>query len=80
MIAQLEGYRRYFKLPTNAEWALRNNEVKVSNPRVIGVVGNFENYSRPDVDLALEQYKDNITILSYPDIVALLHKADASMT
>jgi hypothetical protein len=73
LIAQLMDYRRYFDSKTNREWAYSNHGIKVNNPLLIGVVGNFDTYKEGKVDLALEPYRDNIVIHSYQNIVSLLH-------
>jgi len=72
LIAQLIGYERYFKRDKNSKWVYDTHGIKIQNPRLIGIVGNYDNFIREDVDLALEQYKDNITILSYADLTNLL--------
>ncbi len=74
LISQLVGYERYFKLEKNYEWALKKYDIKIKNPKLIGIVGSFQNFDRSQVDLALEQYKDNIAILSYSDLINLLRK------
>lgn len=74
MISQLVGYERYFKLEKNYKWVLENYDIKIKNPKLIGIVGSFQNFDRYQVDLALEQYKDNIAILSYSDLINLLRK------
>ncbi len=74
LISQLVNYERYFKSEKNRNWALENYNIKISNPKLIGIVGNYQNFDRYNVDLALEQYKDNIILLSYFDLVNLLRK------
>ena len=74
MISQLVGYERYFKLEKNYKWVLKKYDIKIKNPKLIGIVGSFQNFDRYQVDLALEQYKDNIAILSYSDLINLLRK------
>jgi hypothetical protein len=75
LIGQLEGYRRYFSLRENRDWVMSNLGINVSdNPRLIGIVGNHNNFERDQVDLAMGAYRDNISILSYAEIVNLLRK------
>ncbi|MDO9229977.1 MAG: hypothetical protein Q7U03_10485 [Syntrophales bacterium] len=75
LIGQLEGYRRYFSLRENRDWVTSNLGINVSdNPRLIGIVGNHNNFERDQVDLAMGAYRDNISILSYAEIVNLLRK------
>jgi hypothetical protein len=74
LIAQLKGYERFFRSAANRKWAMDNYGVKVRSPRLIGVVGNYDSFVRENIDLALEQYKDSVVILSYQEIVHLLRK------
>ena len=76
LIAQLSGYERYFSKEKNRYWAKSNLDVQVNKPRLIGIVGNYDNLSKSDKELALSQYKDNISILSYADLIDLLRKRD----
>ena len=77
LIAQLNGYERYFNSEANREWAINQYRVRVKKPLLIGVVGNYDNFIRENVDLALEQYKDNIAVLSYQDVTDLLRKGSS---
>ena len=73
LIAQLEGYRKYFMSQENSNWALQNKGIRVENPKLIGIVGNHNNFIREDIDLALERYwRNDIIILSYNEIVNLI--------
>lgn len=74
LIAQLKGYERYFADRQNENWALQNKGIKINNPRLIGVVGDHNNFDSHEVETALEQYKDNIVIISYADLVNFLRK------
>ena len=74
LTAQISGYERYFHNKENCKWAYNKHDIRVSNPRLIGVVGNYDSFQRDDVDLALEQYKDSITILGYHELISLLRK------
>ena len=73
-IAQLTGYERYFKNHKNHHWIKKKLGVQVNNPRLIGIVGNYDNLKESDKKLALSQYKSNIIILSYADLINLLRK------
>ncbi len=74
LISQLVGYERYFKLKKNRRWALKELNIKVRNPILIGIVGSFQNFDDSNVELALEQFKDNIAIFSYTDLIDLIKK------
>jgi len=76
LIGQLDTYKRYFEQEKNKEWALKKYGVKIKNPRLIGIVGNYDNFLQDEVDLVLRQYKDDIVIISYSDLINLLRKVD----
>jgi hypothetical protein len=77
LIAQLHGYKRYFQSDKNREWAKTNLGIQTDqNLRLIGVVGNHNNFFRGTVDIALDQYKKHIVVFSYSDIVDLLKKRE----
>ncbi len=75
LVSQLSGYKRYFSLQKNKEWAEKNLNISVStNPQLLGIVGNHNNFLRENVDLVQEQLQQNITILGYSEIIDLLRK------
>ena len=74
LAAQLIGYKRYFYSSKNRKWANDKYGISVSDPQLIGIVGNYDSFQRENVDLALEQYKDSITIFSYHELINLLRK------
>jgi len=74
LIAQLSGYRKYFGAKANQDWALEHYGVRTNKPRLIRIVGNYDTCSRGDVDDVLEQYRDDLVLLSYADVVDLLRR------
>ncbi|MFH1298633.1 MAG: hypothetical protein ABII07_02300 [Patescibacteria group bacterium] len=75
LIGQLQGYRRYFELDKNSKWAKNNLGIRTDqNLRLIGIVGNHNNFSREKVDIAISPYKNYIKIYSYSDVIDLLKK------
>ncbi len=75
LIAQLGGYRRYFAAQENRTWVEENLGITVrEDSRLIGIVGNHNNFNREQVDLAHEPYRDDIAILSYSEVIDLLRK------
>jgi len=74
LIAQLNGYKNYFADEQNRKWALENKGIKINNPRLIGIVGDHNNFDKYKVEMALEQYKDSIVIISYEELINLLMK------
>jgi hypothetical protein len=69
-IAQLHTYREYFRIPENAEHALDAHGVIVNDPRLILVVGTWENVTPDEVAQAAELHPD-ITIIDYDTLCQL---------
>ncbi|MBL4981690.1 hypothetical protein [Pseudomonas fluorescens] len=63
-IAQLVNYREYFSIPENAEFAFEKFGVKVSDPKLILVVGSWENAVVEDVAKASMNHS-GVTIIDY---------------
>ena len=74
LIGQLSGYARYFSHDENRRYALDTYGIRVDVPRLIGIVGNYDNLKRDDLELALENHRRDLTIMSYTDLVNL-HRA-----
>jgi hypothetical protein len=72
LIAQLYGYRRYFEIESNLKWFENNFGLKVHKPKLIGIVGNYDNFQREEIDLAMNQYKDDIVLYSYAELINFL--------
>ncbi len=76
LIGQLNTYDRYFDNRVNTQWVYEQYKVKVKNPLLIGIVGNYDNFKREDIDLTLRVYSDRIVIFSYNDLINLLRAVD----
>ena len=74
LIAQLKDYESYFGYDKNKEFAYGKYGIKISKPRLIGVIGNYNNFDRAEVERALNPYKEDIILLSYCDIANMLRK------
>lgn len=72
LLAQLDDYKKYFNYKENREWAEQKYGIKVNNPRLIGIVGNYNNFENKDVSKILERYKNEIYLISYHDLANLL--------
>ena len=70
-IAQLANYENYFQFKKNAEMALSKYGVKVNNPRLILVVGNYENASIEEIKEAIRKLKPNYQIIDYDTLNSL---------
>ncbi len=73
LISQLKDYERYFSHPENREWALKNEKIQIEpeNLRLIGIIGNYNNFDDVRTNKALLSYEKNITIISYSHLVDL---------
>lgn len=63
-IAQLNTYREYFTYEENARHAFEVHGVKVSNPKLILIVGSWENACLVDIEQACLNHPE-ITIIDY---------------
>lgn len=63
-ISQLANYREYFTFPKNAELAKNKYGIQVKEPKLVLVVGSWENSSPEEVKQALRAYPD-IEIIDY---------------
>jgi hypothetical protein len=70
-IAQLANYEEYFSFRKNADWAWSKYNVRVDNPRLILVVGNYENAPRAEIEEAIRKLKPNYQIIDYDTLNAL---------
>lgn len=69
--SQLANYAEYFTFKKNADWAWSKYKVKVNNPRLILIVGNYENTNRDEVNEASRKLKSNYEIIDYDTLNAL---------
>jgi hypothetical protein len=71
-IAQLANYREYFTYEKNREYAANKFGVKVQNPNLILVVGNYENFDPIEVEESARQIDKRIVIIDYDTIIQSL--------
>lgn len=72
LVAQLEGYKKYFDSAKNSQWALENYGVKLNHsPLLIGIIGNQNSFFREEIDEALLVHREHIVLLSYNDVCDL---------
>jgi hypothetical protein len=72
LIAQLKDYERYFSYEENIKYAHETYGIKIRDLKLIGVIGNYNNFDRGEVDSSLD--KENVLVFSYYDIRDLLRK------
>lgn len=78
LIAQLHDYNKYFTTEANSKWAYTNHGIKVDKPKLIGIVGNYNNFDKDKVETIISRYRHDIAIMSYYDLANLL-RAQAMM-
>jgi hypothetical protein len=57
-VAQLANYREYFKYPKNRELAKDKYGIEIDNPKLVLIVGNWENTDLTEIDQACRRYHD----------------------
>ena len=74
LISQLEGYKSYLRYEKNIQFIKNKYKVDVDldNMRLIGIVGNQNNFDTSQVASALNPYKDYIKIISYYDLANMI--------
>ncbi|MAY36098.1 MAG: hypothetical protein CMN84_08370 [Spongiibacteraceae bacterium] len=63
-VAQLANYEEYFKYPRNSEHAKNKYGVEVENPKLVLIVGSWENSSPEEVTQAIRRYP-SIKVIDY---------------
>lgn len=63
-VAQLVNYKEYFVYPKNAEYAREKYGIQVTQPKLVLVVGSWENSSPEEVNQARRRYPE-IDIIDY---------------
>ncbi len=69
-VAQLANYEHFFGFQANAAYARKKFQVQVDNPRLILVVGNYENVDISQVREAARMLKQNYAIIDYDTLNA----------
>ena len=67
-ISQLANYREYFSYPKNAALAKEKYGVEVKEPKLVLVVGSWENVDPVEVEQACRQYGDLVQVIDYDTI------------
>lgn len=67
-ISQLANYREYFSYPKNAALAKEKYGVEVKDPKLVLVVGSWENVDPVEVEQACRQYGDLVQVIDYDTI------------
>jgi len=67
-IAQLSTYETYFSIEQNAQYAREKYGIEVNNPRLILIVGNYENAVPEEIEQAASALKPNYMIIDYDSL------------
>jgi hypothetical protein len=71
-ISQLANYREYFNYENNRIYAEKKYGIKINNPKLILIVGNYENFHIDEINEALRPYEKDIIIMDYDGINRIL--------
>lgn len=63
-VSQLANYREYFTYPGNAEYARKKYGIEVNNPKLVLVVGSYENSYSDQISQACRKY-NNVEVIDY---------------
>ena len=63
-VSQLANYREYFTYSKNAEYAKKKYGIEVKNPKLVLVVGSYENSYPEQISQACRKY-NNIEVIDY---------------
>lgn len=69
-VAQLRNYAEYFKIPENAQYARDKHDVVVEDPKLVLIVGNWDNADPHEVARVVELYND-VTVIDYDTLCGL---------
>jgi len=67
-IAQLANYEQYFSYPENAKYAKVKYGVEINSPKLILIIGNYENFDIQQLQEASRSLKDNYTVIDYDSL------------
>jgi len=64
-VSQLANYKDYFKFEKNKEYAESKYHVKVDQPNLYLIVGNYENAPKDEIEEASRMLPPNYLIIDY---------------
>lgn len=64
-LAQLANYREYFQYQANADWARDRYGIEVHEPKLVLVVGSWENANQDEIRQALRAHSVDVSIIDY---------------
>lgn len=69
-VAQLANYKEYFEYQKNRDYAFERYGIRISRPKLVLIVGNYENFRPHEVEEAKRMLKD-IEIIDYDTLLSL---------
>ena len=64
-VAQLANYEEYFNFEKNRDYAYTKFGVKIKNPTIYLIVGNYANIIEDEINEAKRMLKENYKIIDY---------------
>ncbi|MDH0132823.1 hypothetical protein N7381_06170 [Pseudomonas asiatica] len=77
-ISQLANYEEYFTYPKNAALALEKYDVVVKEPRLVLVVGSWENVDATEVEQACRKYGGRVQVVDYDTVCHMFIGVDTA--
>lgn len=77
-ISQLANYREYFSYPKNAALAMEKYGVQVNDPKLVLVVGSWENVDPVEVEQACRKYGGRIKVVDYDTVCQMFIGAESA--
>jgi len=71
-ITQLGNYEEYFNYPKNRQFAEDKYGIKIKDPKLILVIGTWDNVDAEEMDQALRAIKNNYEILDYDTFCGMM--------
>lgn len=77
-LSQLANYREYFDYPLNAQHANEKYEVSVSKPKMVLVIGSWDNYDATEVAQARRKHDKDLEIIDYDTLCSMFRAQETN--
>ena len=79
-VVQLANYREYFEYPKNRDFVTKSKYgIEVQDPKLVLVVGNWENTDLKEIDEACRRYRD-VNIMNYDTCCTFNYGSENKLT
>ncbi|MBX8536257.1 DUF4263 domain-containing protein [Pseudomonas cichorii] len=68
-LSQLANYHEYFENPKNSAYAEEKFGIKIQNPRMVLIIGSWENVDTSKITQAMRKHKETIEIIDYDSFI-----------